>query len=414
MKTKKKNKTEKLIYTDQNNEKYIYAEINKTEKKVFYYIRGGQGEILSKIIFDGYTEFPTGFYLNKKGYGFPGNIRGYHILDTFSGVISPKKHLELVIRKGKQNSYREYTNKVSIQIKDSEFKSLIETTKRSNSKNVKEIKEMTLSFLSNRFPSKVKKPEIDYDTYKSGDVAEILSKKNIKSKLDEKDLEAILDFFPQVFQSSIKGRKGILKDLKLKLATEGKKITDKIFLDEVIKEFQEQINRVGAKEEEWQIFLKNKVFPFLTNYIEIIDKENIGVDISYPDFVLINIYGFADIFEIKTHKTKILSYDKSHNNYHWSIEITKAISQVENYIDALRENESQYIKKIKRTRNIDISINRPKGFIIAGTHEQITEQKAKDDLRRLRHSHKNIEFILYDEILKNLESIQSKLQKSNT
>lgn len=161
-----------------------------------------------------------------------------------------------------------------------------------------------------------------------------MNKKGISSKLDEEDLNAIFNFLPKVFESAIQGRKGVLKDLKIRLAKEGKRITDKVFLDEVIKEFEDRIGKKTAKEENWQRFLKEKVLPFLTSYIKVIDKENIGVDISYPDFVLVivDIYGFADIFEIKTHVTPLLSYDSSHENYYWNPDISKAVSQVENCI----------------------------------------------------------------------------------
>ena len=179
-------------------------------------------------------------------------------------------------------------------------------------------------------------------------------------------MNAIFNFFPKVFESAIHGRKGVLKDLKIRLAKEGKRITDKVFLDEVIKEFDDRIAKKTAKEEDWQKFLKEKVFPFLTSYIKVIDKENIGVDISYPDFVLVDIYGFADIFEIKTHVTPLLSYDSSHKNHYWTADISKAVSQVENYIDTIRESDAPYVKKVRRKYNIDLTINRPKGFVVAG------------------------------------------------
>ena len=405
-KTKKKERIEKILSEDG---KYLVAEKNYTKGRATYYVRGRQAKFLDKIIFDGYLGIPTGFYLSKEGWGFPAHTKGYFFLEVLNGVVPSGKLVELIITKDGNNSYRQYTHKISIKIKALDFKKFIEKLRLFNQQSNDEAREIISSYLSSRFPSKIKISTKDYDSYKSGEVAEVLNKKGITSKLAEEDLNAIFDFFPKVFNSAIKGRKKILKDLKIRLAREGKQITDKIFLDEVISEFQEKIKRKTAKEEDWQLFLKDKVFPFLTNYSTIIDKENIGVDISYPDFVLLDVYGFADIFEIKTHATPLLSFDSSHDNYYWHADIVKAISQVENYIDTISENDSAYVKKVKRKYKVDLTVNRPKGFVVAGTYSQLSKDlKSQDDFRKLRCSHKNIEFILYDELLNNLKTIQKK------
>lgn len=408
-KIKKGERIEKILSEDG---KYIVADKNYTKGTTTYYVRGRQAKFLNKIIFDGYLGIPIGFYVSKEGWGFPAHTKGYFFLETLNNVIPLGKSVELIISRDSNNAYREYAHKVSVKIKAIDFKRFIERLRVFNQRSNDEAREIVSSYLSSRFPSKIKISTRDYDSYKSGEVAEILNKKGISSKLDEEDLNAIFNFFPKVFESAIQGRKGVLKDLKIRLAKEGKRITDKIFLDEVIKEFEERIEKKTAKEEDWQKFLKEKVFPFLTGYIKVIDKENIGVDISYPDFVLVDIYGFADIFEIKTHATQLLSYDSSHENYYWSPNVAQAISQVENYVDTIRESEAPYVKKVRRKYQIDLTVNRPKGFVIAGTYSQLDSEKAKDDFRKLRGSHKNVEFILYDELLSSLKSIQSKLESS--
>jgi len=75
----------------------------------------------------------------------------------------------------------------------------------------------------------------------------------------------------------------------------------------------------------------------------------------------------------------------------------------------LQENDSAYIKKVKRKYGIDLQVLRPKGYIIAGTKSELKNIKAAEDFKKLRSSHKNIDFILYDELLENLKSIQTKL-----
>src|SRR3989344_327277 len=413
-KKKVKKRRERIEKTLSEDGKYVVAEKNYTKGKTTYYVRGRQAKFLDRIVFDGYLGIPAGLYLNKDGWGFAARTKGYFFLEVLNSIAPAGKLVELTITKNGNNAYRQSTHKISVKLKAIDFKQFIERLRVFNQRSNDEAREIISSYLSSRFPSKIKISTKDFDSYKSGEIAEVLNKKGISSKLDEEDLNAIFNFFPKVFESAIHGRKGVLKDLKIRLAKEGKRITDKVFLDEVIKEFDDRIAKKTAKEEDWQKFLKEKVFPFLTSYIKVIDKENIGVDISYPDFVLVDIYGFADIFEIKTHVTPLLSYDSSHKNHYWTADISKAVSQVENYIDTIRDSDAPYVKKVRRKYNIDLTINRPKGFVVAGMYSQLESEKAKEDFRKLRGSHKNVEFILYDELLSSLKGIQSKLESNDS
>jgi Domain of unknown function (DUF4263) len=108
------------------------------------------------------------------------------------------------------------------------------------------------------------------------------------------------------------------------------------------------------------------VFPFLVSYVTVIDKQNVSIDVSYPDFVLVDVYGFIDVFEIKRPDTALLAFDKSHDNYYWKPEVVKAISQIENYIDAVLRNAAEYTRSIKRKKHVDIRVVRPRGYIVAG------------------------------------------------
>jgi len=388
---------------------FTVATIHHPEKMTKYFLRGNQSKFVTSIKFEGFVGIPQGLYLNKQGYGFPGNTKGYYLLEQLVESAGNGKQIDLAITKNDSRSFREYKHKVTIKIGITSLKELVAKMRVESQKNTEEAKSQIASYLSFLFPEKIQTSSTAFNLYTGGEVREVLNKVGISEKLNESDLEAIFDFFPKVFNASIRGRTKILKDLKIRLAKEGKKITDRIFLDEVIDEFEKKIEMKSLKEEQWQIFLKEKVFPFLTNYVKVIDKENIGVDISYPDFVLVDVYGFADIFEIKTHSTSLLSYDDSHNNYYWHADLAKAISQVENYIDTLQENDSAYIKKVKRKYGIDLQVLRPKGYIIAGTKSELKNIKAAEDFKKLRSSHKNIDFILYDELLENLKSIQTKL-----
>jgi hypothetical protein len=72
-------------------------------------------------------------------------------------------------------------------------------------------------------------------------------------------------------------------------------------------------------------------------------------------------------------------------------------------------NSDEYIRAVKRKKTIDIRVVRPRGYIIAGTSKQFANKKESADFRKLGSSLKNINFILYDELLDNLKNLRSKL-----
>ena len=134
-----------------------------------------------------------------------------------------------------------------------------------------------------------------------------------------------------------------------------------------------------------------------------------SISVSYPDFVLADVYGFVDVFEIKRHETPLMALDESHDNYYWKPDIVKAISQIENYIDEIVRNADDYVRAVKKKKGVDIRVVRPRGYIIAGTSSQFKNKKESGDFRKLGVSLKNISFILYDELLENLRNLRSKL-----
>ncbi len=105
-------------------------------------------------------------------------------------------------------------------------------------------------------------------------------------------------------------------------------------------------------------------------------------------------------------------YDKGRKNFHWTSEATKSISQDGNYIDLITIKEDTIIKNIRDEYDIhNVDAVRPKAFVIASSDSQIAGpetatkytgkigKKLRNDFRRLNAALKNIEFVLYDELL---------------
>lgn len=406
-KSKKKKIGKPERHLDPKEGKFCVFEVYRRPKKTIYYFRGNQAKYVSKVTLDGYQGIPTGLYLNRNGYGF--GKKGIFLLSALKSHIGPTKQLDFVISKKGPKSFRRTSLIVTVVLPYQDVRSLIVRLGRINEDNNSELREAVASFLSTKFPKRIRISTEDFDEYQVGEIAALLRKKKVAHKLNEEDLQSLKSFFPRIFESSLKGKKKGVRAERDALIRETKTVTDKIFLDEVIKEFTLHLKKKTLNEQVWQSFLRDKVFRFMASYVTSIEKQNISLDVSYPDFVLVDVYGFVDIFEIKRQDTPLLAFDESHENYYWKPEIAKAISQIENYIDKIVSNSHEYIRTIKRKKRVDIRVVRPRGYIIAGTSKGFGSEKESEDFRKLGASLKNISFILYDELLESLRNLRSKL-----
>ncbi len=385
---------------------FCVYEVYRKSKKTVYHLRGGQATHLSFITLQGFEGIPTGLYLNKNGFGF--GKKGIFLLSALKKELSGGKILDFTISR-QIKKIRKGMHKTSIILPIVDVRNILIRLGRINEDNNNELRGAVASFLSTKFPKEIKTSIDDFDEYKGGEVAALLRRKKVAQKLNEEDLKSLNDFFPKIFKVSLKGKKRGVKTGRAALIKNTKTVTDRIFLDEVIKEFEGNLLKKSISENDWQKFLSEKVFRFLSNYVTLIEKQNVSVSVSYPDFVLVDVYGFIDVFEIKKHDVQLLSLDEDHDNYFWKADTSKAIAQIENYIEEIVRNSDDYIRAVKRKKNYDIRVVRPRGYIIAGTSSQFANKKESADFRKLGTSLKNINFILYDELLENLKNLRSKL-----
>ncbi len=202
--------------------------------------------------------------------------------------------------------------------------------------------------------------------------------------------------------------------------SKNKRKLDFIFLETVIREMEDAIDS-DKNENYWQRFFREYILLFNEGYLKIIEKQNIGlIKIKIPDFLLLSTSYFLDIVELKRPSTNLLVKDKNtRNNYIWDKEINIGISQVENYLQILNSNAEVIASQLSKSlRILDLSIIRPRGFIIAGTSKLLEDSdddyigKKKNDFRILNDSLKNVEIILFDDYLKRLQNLL-KILKEN-
>ncbi len=163
----------------------------------------------------------------------------------------------------------------------------------------------------------------------------------------------------------------------------------------------------NPKEQTWQKLFQDNIFIFDSRYIDFIPKHCIKTGrSSEPDFLVYDIYGYVDIYEIKRSSVPLLQFDNSHDNYYWSTEVSKAIAQLEKYLFYCSENRLSIENSLKVEKDIEVKIIRPKGILVIGKSNDLKNDKMRTDFEILRASLKNIEIILYDEMYYRLSNLK--------
>lgn len=248
-----------------------------------------------------------------------------------------------------------------------------------------------------------------------------LTEKLIKLEVFDADYIKGLDdyFIKQKLQEIILLGREILdlksEDIKTVIAL---KVSKKISPDKEIKQL----------ESFWQFYFQKYLLHLIFSYRELYPKIKFTIDTEkkYPDFVGINHYWGVDIIEIKHHLLPVLRYDKSHNNYAFSSDLSKAIIQSMNYMDALVQEKMTQKYKTELFNELDNSIlnkniHRPTAIIIISSKDKLVKttkkltddelEKINRDFTKLRNSLNNIKILTFDEILDMADNYQSNIFK---
>lgn len=265
------------------------------------------------------------------------------------------------------------------------------------------------SFMVERFNLKNKHTKKDYEKFlNKEDVKnlEFFTDKLIKDSVFSSDFLRTLDEYiiKEKLKDIILLGRGILElgngDMKTNKA---KKIIAKITDDPTgIKQLENLWQKYFEKYLLYLIFSYKKIYPK-------IEFKNINGEKKYPDFIGINHYNGLDIIEIKTHLKNAVTWDASHKNFSFSSELSKAVIQTMNYMDAIvqrRFNDTSDEKKITNTTEEE-NLYHPRGIIIISSDRWLTKgklSKSKDeslrrDFTKLRNSLQNIEILTFSEIL---------------
>jgi len=393
----------KNVITKKNKEGKIFFRLNKKTKRGTYSIfpKFNQFKFCEAVTLFGFDRLPSGFYTND-GIGLTG--AGYVFLQQIFEEYDKKIALTLTPIGASKLDAR--TTKVSIRIPHDELTSInadVRSTKRVRNE---EVRTDVRRFLAKQFKRRFGRFSKAAPQYTAGTLAKTLSAPKLISKLGADDREELERFIPD-YLASIQGT--LRAKNKLQVVFESLDAGKKIYLEKVIKEFRLKIKRKVQSESVWQEFLSSHILLLRNTYGEVLEKESVSLQGKFPDFMILDPYSYLDIYEIKKPSTHLLRHDKSRNNYYWDAEISKALSQVENYLHQVQRHSDALINDVRRNKGIDITIVRPKGYIVAGLRTELKTLKMRDDFRILSEAMKNIDIILYDDLLSNLESFLKKI-----
>ncbi len=408
MKRKIKPKITQIYYTDPENPKKqeLVCNINQDKERIEYFLNPNSRQYnwIQKIIILGLKKLPAGF--RRDGKGLTRGSWGYLILKSLYEELGD---FGLTISTTKKNVIRKSKNKYEVTLNYFDFRSILDSLRVVKQEGYKSGVATAVNFLSKYFPKRFKRIQEAGLVYQRNQIRNLLNKEDVIENLSNEDIQILIDFFPKFI--NYYGNK--FKDKKSKLLgiTKNKKAAEIVYLENIIKKFESKLKAKTQSEYRWQEFFRNYILIFNSNYANIFEKKNLSLSGKYPDFLPIDAYGYLDIYEIKKPNTPLLKFDESRGNYYWSTELSKAISQVENYIYYANKTSSLLREEIKKKEKVEVKIVKPRGFIVAGTREQLKDEIIEDNFRLLNNSLKDIEIILYDDVLNNLKVFLKRLKR---
>lgn len=399
------------IYNQETGE--LIWTIDKDKKVINYFPskkKSNQATYLHQVTFKGFEEPPSGLNIYREGYGFKGV--GRYVLSELRERFGDS--LQLIIENNARSRIDRLKTKVKVTFDFKELKRLLAELGQISKEKNKASRQITKATLHNLFPRYFKKagmivPGLDYTKDKITKLFE--SNDNLVDQLSKNDINTLAEFYPSFLE---KHREASTVTHSLQIATQNKQITEKIYLEQVIVQFEKKLNRSVHKENEWQEFLRKYILLFNTNYVSFLDRVSVAILGKYPDFMLLDVYDYIDIFEIKKPDTNLLKYDDSRENYYWDVEVNRAIIQTEKYIESLTVNSLRFADEVRRKYKTLIRVVRPRGIIIAGIRSQLKGENMEDDFRLLSNSLKNIDIVLYDDLLNNLKNLKARFSNGDS
>ncbi|QDT24418.1 Shedu immune nuclease family protein [Gimesia chilikensis] len=353
---------------------------------------------LKKVELDGFSTFPKALY--PTGFGF--KVSGGQLVEPLHSKYGNK--LLVVLSATQISSVKKTNNRVTVTINANKLQQINREVSDVKRTRRNEITTLVQDFLIDQFPKEFTGTASDTFKYRPNKIAEMLADQDVVENLSDLDRFAIQAAFPDLVEEmefSLRSAK------KVKIVTDGINTSKKVYLDKIIIEFEKKL-KGSSSENVWQKFLHDHILTLLNTYAHVIEKQSVELDGKYPDFMLIDAYGYLDVYEIKKPQTKLLSYDNGRKNYYWHAEISRATTQTEKYMSSIQRHRYELESKLRK-ESVEAQIVRPRGFIIAGKRSNLNTEEMREDFRVLNDSLKNIDVICFDDLLDNLKALRDRL-----
>lgn len=389
IKVEKKRKDGSVIYR-----------LNRETGSGDYYINSDstQTKFLSEVTLEGFRTFPKTLY--PTGFGF--KICGTQLLGQLHNKFGSQ--LRVILSKLSPSKIKKTKRIIRVTINENALIQANRAVTDVKRKRGDEIRAIVGEFLGIEFPSDFKDQDTGILKYRPNTIADLLEDEAVIDSLSERDESALKMIYPQI----IGGTEFSLRSAKqVKIISNGIKTSQKVYLEKTIQEFEKKLKGSNS-ENVWQKFLHKHILTLLNVYAFMIEKQSVELVGKYPDFMLVDAYGYLDIYEIKKPQTSLLKLDTSRNNYFWDTELSKAVIQTEKYISSVERNKYELESKLRKSGS-KARIVRPRGFIIAGTRAQLKSDDMQEDFRVLNDSLKNVDVICFDDLLDNLAALHTRL-----
>lgn len=387
-----KNIDEKTLVNKSN----LYAEYDGNKNWKYYM----QQFIVPYIIFEGYSssDFPPHVY--RSGIGFTNGFMNIFVsgINAFLGKDNDMRIEEIYIKKNADTSIRKMPNKgYKLILGENDFEELFTAVGVGKQFGNRMSQNAVSEFFHKKFPDKSQYTEEN----RGKELKKIFLSAmddSVVGLMTKEELIKVENFYDKIL--GITGNKhNFLQRNFLKVS--------ECNLENILKEFEKHLAN-NPNEQTWQKFFEKNIFIFDSRYTNFISKQSIKPGRrSEPDFLVYDIYGYIDIYEIKKSNVSLLQYDKSHDNYFWSPDVSKALSQLENYIFDCSQNRLTIERCLKEEKGLDLKIIRPKGVLVIGSRSNLeNNDRMEKDFEVLRSSLKNIEIVLYDEMYERLKNLK--------
>ncbi|QIY92323.1 Shedu immune nuclease family protein [Chryseobacterium gallinarum] len=367
---------------------------NTRQNKITFYPKEDDFE-LSEITLEGFTRLPEDFSEN----GYIKQTVQYYL----NKKIQENNITKLTITNNGNNSYRKNRGEetYSLTLKYEDFKTLRENFIAEKNQYNQTKNDILDNFFFRLFPTNFLESTSTPLRQKGNFIRNLNAQ--IIPHLTVADLQIVETFISEL----LKNRYQRSTEKFLQLARTKIQV-DNVAIDRILSDFQKNLDD-NISENAWGKYLQKNLFLLESKYVKILRELNVILRGSRNvDFGMIDTKGYLDIFEIKKPTTNLLSADTDRGNYYWHSETVKAIVQAEKYLYNAERKASSLAEDIQREDRIEVKVIKPRAILIIGHSNQLDNDEKKADFKVLRNSLKNIEILLYDELVEGMENQKNK------